>query len=86
MQPLTGHGFSNGQYTPKYTLDHFEIAWNAQASDSNLHNANLTHSIHTLENCEQPRNDLSVILICFGHVLRRTKPLKDAVSQNCFSV
>jgi hypothetical protein len=42
--------------------------------------------IHATENGGQRRNDLSIILICFGHVLRRTKALKKVVFRNYFSV
>jgi hypothetical protein len=43
-----------------------------QASNSQLETTNIAHSIHTIENYEQQRNDLSDILICIGHVLRRS--------------
>jgi hypothetical protein len=53
--------------------------WSHQASNSKLHGTKVTHYIHTIKSCEQWRNDLSVILICFGHVLGRAKPLKEVI-------
>jgi hypothetical protein len=57
-----------------------------QASNSKLHSTNVANYIHTIESCEQPRNDLSGTLICFGHVFRRTKPLKKTIFRNYLSV
>jgi hypothetical protein len=40
------------EYTPKRGLDRSGIPGHPQASDSNLHNTNVDHSIHTAKNCE----------------------------------
>jgi hypothetical protein len=35
-----------------------------------------------MDNAEQRKNDLTIIIICCGHVLRHTEPLKEAVLGN----
>jgi hypothetical protein len=42
--------------------------------------------IAIIKNNEQQKSDLSGIIVCFAYVLRRTKPLKDMISSNYFSV
>jgi hypothetical protein len=77
---------TNSQYTSKNVVDPSQIELSHQASNSKLHGTNLAHSIRRMENCEQRRNDLNAILICFGYVLRRTKALKKVIVRNWFSV
>jgi hypothetical protein len=79
LQTLRKPLFSNYRYMSRRIVNRSQIQPNHQASDAILHSTNLEHSIQTIKNCEQRRNDLSVILICFGHVLRRAKPLKAAL-------
>jgi hypothetical protein len=86
LQTLAGPVFSNCQYTLIKTADRPQIQRSPHAFDAILHDINMDHSIQTIQNCEQQRNDLSVVLICFGHVLRRTKPLKVAILWNYFCV
>jgi hypothetical protein len=69
----------NLQYTYNKTVDSSQCKSSNRASNSKLHSTIIANYIHTIESCEQPRNDLSGTLICFGHVLRRTKPLKAAI-------
>jgi hypothetical protein len=74
------------QYTPEKMADRSQ----AQRTPKNLtlnyivHSRKATHYIRKIEKCEQRRNDLSVILIAFGRVLRRTKALKKVVFETIF--
>jgi hypothetical protein len=79
LKSLPGPVFPSCQCMSRKTVDRSQIQWSHQTSDAILHSTDRDDSIRTRKNCEQRRNDLCVILICFGHVLRRTKPLKAAV-------
>jgi hypothetical protein len=82
----TGGVPTDFQYKPNKGVDHSHIQESHKASNSKVHNRRLAHCIHKRENYEQWRNDLSGILIYFGHVLRPNKPLQDMISSNYFSV
>jgi hypothetical protein len=95
IAPIGGLGFfetiSGGvptdfQYTPRKMVDHSQIQPSIKESYSKLHGRKVTNYIRTIEKCQQRSNDLSVILICFGHVLRQTKPLKKVIYQDYFFV
>jgi hypothetical protein len=42
--------------------------------------------IAIIKNNEQRKSDLSHVIACLGHALRRIKPLKDMISSNYFYV
>jgi hypothetical protein len=86
LKTISGGVPATAQYTPRKGVDRFQIQPSHKESNSKLHSTNVAHSIHTIENCEQRRKDLSIFLIRFGHVLRRTKALKKMLFQNIFSV
>jgi hypothetical protein len=67
------------QYMSKNMRDRSQIQLSHQASNSKSHTTNVANYIHTIKNCQRATNDLSVVLICLGHVLRRTKPSKEGI-------
>jgi hypothetical protein len=52
------------------------------SSDSASLSGNLTHSIHIIQDCEQPRNNFIVILIRSGHVLMHSDLSEKAISND----
>jgi hypothetical protein len=74
------------QYTPNGRAGRSQIQRIPKESNSKLHGTIVAHSIHTIQNCEQRRNELSGTLICYGHVLRCTKALKKVIFRNYFCV
>jgi hypothetical protein len=84
LKILRGPVSGNSQYAPRKRVDRSQIQPGRKKSNSKLHSTIAAHSIQTTEDCGKRRNELSVIFICFGHVLRRTKALKNVIFGTLF--
>jgi hypothetical protein len=76
---VAGHVATDFQYTSKNRVDCSEIEGARKVCTSKLGSTKVTNYIDTIANYKQRRNDLSAILICLAHVLRRAKPLKHMI-------